>query len=247
MRCAIALVFVLVAAGVFGACAVQELHNKGASAPQADVAIPPAHQPFACSFARNAWDPADWIVVKSPRWDHFGQWIQEDSRIVNETPSGAAPAELLQKLAAETYSSMVVKQPYTGNVTISSTMEFADRMAPLLVIAPELGTDANGRAEYREHYEVIIYDKGVNVWHHFYRDGKPTWKRAAYWQYPLQPNTPYKLQVKISGTPGSKMLTVLVAGHKMGFLDNSLPDVFHVGITGCEGVNRFYDFAVSAQ
>jgi len=30
----------------------------------------------------------------------------------------------------------------------------------------------------------------------------------------------------------------------MGYVDSSLQEEYYVGITGCEGVNRFYDFAV---
>ena len=36
-----------------------------------------------------------------------------------------------------------------------------------------------------------------------------------------------------------KTLTVSVAGHTFGYLDDALPDSFYVGITGCEGLNRF--------
>ena len=41
-----------------------------------------------------------------------------------------------------------------------------------------------------------------------------------------------------------KTLTVSVAGHTFGYFEDALPDSFYVGITGCEGLNRFYDFTV---
>ena len=39
-------------------------------------------------------------------------------------------------------------------------------------------------------------------------------------------------------------LAVSVAGHTFGYAEDALPDSCQVGITGCEGLNRFYDFAV---
>jgi hypothetical protein len=39
-------------------------------------------------------------------------------------------------------------------------------------------------------------------------------------------------------------VTVSVADHTFGYIDDVLPESFFVGITGCEGLNRFYDFAV---
>lgn len=208
------------------------------------AALVMAGQGVDCSFARDGWNPDSWMRVKSPRWEHFGGWVQKDDCIENETPTGAKPKDLLSKLAGQIYSSMVLKEKFKGNVTVSVEMEFAGRMAPLIVIAPELGASAKGVPEYREHFEIVLFDKGVNVWHHFFKAGKPSWKKAAYSRFTLKPNTRYTLKVKLARTSRGKMMTVFVDGHEMGYMDESLPDEFYVGITGCEGVNRFYDFAV---
>ena len=203
---------------------------------------------FNCSFAKGGWDPNEWTLVKSPRWDHFGSWVQRDLYIENQTPADAEPADLTSKPhAAETYTSMVLKKQFTGRVTISATMEFTDRMAPLIVISSELGEDKKGRTEYREHYEIVLFEKGVNIWHHYFKNGKPYWKKAAYSHFSLKPNIQYKIKVKISPTPKGKILSVFVAGQEFGYIDDSLPNKFYVGITGCEGINRFYDFAVEKE
>ena len=49
---------------------------------------------------------------------------------------------------------MVLIKKVSGNVTVTSTIEFDDRMAPLIVIAQEPGKDKLGRPEYREHFEI---------------------------------------------------------------------------------------------
>ena len=207
----------------------------------------PAAELYSTSFARDAWNSDDWILVKSARWDHFGVWVQREDRIENQTPPDATPKELLPQRAPQTYTSMVLKMKFRGRrVDVDSTMEFADRMAPQIVIAPALGKDAKGRPEYREHWEIVLWDKGVNVWHHIPKDGKPWWKKVAFARYPFKPDTRYRLGVRVEKTRKGKMLSVSVDGDvKMGYMDDSLPEAFYVGITGCEGINRFYDFSVS--
>ena len=199
---------------------------------------------FRCSFSRGDWDPNDWIVVKSPRWDHFGTWVQSEAYIRNETPTDAKPEDMISTRAAETYSSMVLSRKFAPDITIRSTMEFTHRMAPLIVIAPELGRDDKGRGEYREHYEIVIYDKGLNVWQHGFKDGKPWWQKIAESGFALKPDIRYKLAVSVSKNQHGKMLSISVGGHNIGILRESFPDEFHVGITGCEGDNHFYDFQV---
>jgi hypothetical protein len=202
---------------------------------------------FKCSFAKGRWDPASWILVKTPRWEYFGGWVQKSDCIENETPKGATPKELLGKYSHETYSSMVTKSMFKGNVAISAEMEFTDRMAPLIVIAQKLGKSAKGIPEYREHFEIVIFDKGVNVWHHYFKDGKPTWKKAAYSRFTLMPNKRYTLKLVIKKSAKGKLISLFVDGHEFGYIDDSLPDEFHVGITGCEGLNKFYNFKVTGK
>jgi hypothetical protein len=205
---------------------------------------------YSCTFAEGEWKSEDWLRVKSPRWDYLGGWVQDKGFIRNEIPQDASDQEMLGKRAGETYSSMLYKDKLTTNVTVSATMDFAYRMAPLLVIAPELGKDAKGVNEYREHYEIVLYDEGVNIWHHYYADGKPFWKKVAHNKFALDKNRKYNMTVEIKtvkrqGVTKGKMIVVSVDGeHEFGVLDDPFPDEFYVGITGCEGLNRFYDFEI---
>ena len=195
---------------------------------------------FETSFAKGAWNPADWTLVKTPRSPNAGEWIQKESCIQNKTPEGPTPKEL-----ADSWTSMVLNRKFSGKITVKSTMDFSERMAPLIVLAPTLGADTNGVPEYREHLEVVLWDMGINIWHHYFENGKPFWKLVAYERFTLKPDTRYELTMKYSQDKGDKTLSVLVDGHEFGYMDNSLPDEFYVGIAGCEGRNRFYDFAVS--
>lgn len=202
---------------------------------------------YSCRFVGGQWQAADWTLVKSPRWDRLGEWVQEADGIRNQTPAAATDADLLGKSAPECYSSMVVARSFAGNLSIRTTFSFDDQMAPLIVLAPELAKDAKDRPEYREHFEIVAYNKGINVWHHTWSDGKPAWKKAAYWVFELKPKTRYALEVQVNHSSRGPMLVVKLDDREMGYLDASLPTRCYVGITGCEGVNRFYDFSVRSE
>jgi hypothetical protein len=186
---------------------------------------------YSCTFQSGGWQRADWLRVKNPMGEHFGDWVEQPDCITNEVPAGTT---------ADSYSSMVYKEKVKGNVTITSTMAFACEMAPLIVLAPELPENAKGQKEYREHFEVVIYNRGVNVWRYFVKDGKLLFRKAAFANFRLEKDVKYLLTV----TKTDKTLTVSVGGHTFGYFDDGLPETCYVGITGCEGLNRFYDFAV---
>jgi len=194
---------------------------------------------YSCTFVAGGWNQADWLRVKSPMAEHFGDWFQQKDCITNEVPKGIVPGEF-QGNFEDTYSSMVYKEKVTGNVTITSTMAFTCKMAPLIVLAPNVRKNAKGQKEYAEHFEVVIFNEGVNIWRYSVTGGKLAFRKAAFANFPLQKDTKYVLEVKKT----DKTLTVSIAGHTFGYLDDALPDSFYVGITGCEGLNRFYDFTV---
>jgi hypothetical protein len=196
---------------------------------------------YSCVFTVGHWDRADWIRLKFPQGEHVGDWVQQDKCIANQVPEGATPEELEGKRAAEASSSMVYKERVQGNVTVAATMAFAHQMAPLILLVPTLSENANGQQECSDRFEIVIFNAGVNVWRHSLKDGKLTYRKAAFATFPLEKDTPYRLEVKKIG----KTLTVFVAGHVFGYTDDALPDACYVGIAGCEGRNHFYDFSVS--
>ena len=200
---------------------------------------------IAVSFARNQWDPADFQIVKSPRFAGVGAFIQEADHIVNAVPGEKSQDELLS--CPEAYCAMFHKVELSGDVSVASRMSFDHRMAPLIVIAPEMGRSADGRwPELREHYEVVLYDEGLNVWHHRYADGKPSWYRMAYLMDRFAAQTVYDLEVQIQMTAKGPQMSILCNGRQFGC---AMPfhftgESYWAGIIACEGVNRFYDYRV---
>lgn len=195
---------------------------------------------FSCTFDEKGWDRADWVLTSRPDWNRVGDWIQRDGFIENVTPEDATEDEMVSKRAKDTFTSMVLKDKVKGDVTITSTMDFAHRMAPSIVLAAKLAKDEKSLTQYHEHYEIVLFDQGVNVWRHVYADGKCSWEKRAYLRFPLEKDTRYTLSVTKKG----KQLIVAVNDVTFAYRDDALPDACQVGITGAEGVNRFYDFTV---
>ena len=204
-----------------------------------------AAEKFSVSFARGKWNPADFQVVKSPRFDKVENFTQQSDHIANMVPPELANKASLS--CADSYCALLTAKKFAGNITISSKMSFDKRMAPLIVIAPELGKSADGKhPELRDHYEIVLYDLGINVWHHRYINGKPAWYKLAYILAPYKPQTIYDLTVFLKHTVKGPQMVIKCDGREFGV---AMPVEFkateyYVGIIGCEGVNRFYDFKV---
>ena len=198
----------------------------------------------AVSFRPGAWNTNDWMVVKSPRWNYCHGFVQRGDGVENACPDLPGSVIFAQH-ALDVYSAMLHKTRTGLGATISATMQFDHRMAPLIVLAESLDRAPDGSHQFGEHWEVVLYDQGLNVWHHYLKDGKPAWYKAAFLNAPFAPNTPYRLEVKVVRTHrGQKEMTVSCGGHVLGFVNERLPESFQAGIIGCEGRNRFHDFGI---
>lgn len=195
-------------------------------------------------FAKGSWNPDDWMVAKSSRWSYVHGFVQESDHLVN--PSGAwSDEELYRDHVTEVYASMLLKRKLEGKCRIASTMSFDHLMAPLIVIAPEMGTSADGlHPEFRRHHEVVLYNEGINVWRYDWIDGKAKWTLAAFLRAPFEAKRKYELAVTVEAYKDTRRMTVECGGRTFGYSDDALQLSYWAGITGCEGRNRFYDFSV---
>lgn len=197
------------------------------------------------NFGAGLWNSQEWLEVKSSRWEYIGHWVQEADHIQNAVPPASDPGEYCNELAPQTFTSMIWNRPLKQSFVVSSTMEFDHLMAPLIVLAEPVGHDKNGYPEYRQHWEVVIYNEGINVWHHEF-NGKQTWHLAASVKSPLQAKEKYDLVVEVRHRKGlGAELVITCGGIKFSYIDHDFPETIYAGITGCEGINRFYDFKVS--
>ena len=185
-------------------------------------------------FGRGKWNRGEWINVKSSRWEYVKDFVQADDHILNPCPD-LPDEEIYANHVTDIYTSMVYGKKFEAKAKISSVMSFDHLMAPLIVIAPRLGEDSEGRPEFREHHEVVLYNEGINVWHYVFEGGKAKWHLAAFLRAPFEAKRKYDLEVVLEKRRGQV---------HFGYQDETLPESFYAGITACEGRNRFYDFRV---
>ena len=205
---------------------------------------------FKADFSKGKWNPSDFVMVKGPRWTKVGSWLQENDHIVQNVPATATELDLYRRMHDEAYVAMCYgkKIKMDKKLVCSSTMSFDYRMAPLIVIAPELGVHApSGAPEFRAHWEIVLYDLGINVWKHMWKNDNPDWVKFAYMNGSYLPQTRYELKITVSSTVKGEHLEVECDGKVFGCFLPGLGKEFYLGIIGCEGRNRFYDFKISAD
>ena len=198
-------------------------------------------------FARGKWNPAEWTVFKSLRFDYAHAFVQKDDHIENPCPEGLDDEEIYANHVTEVYASIVCPVRLSGTVEVASTMSFDHLMAPLIVITPELDADDQGRPAFKKHYEIVLYNEGINVWHYTYENGNLSWHLAAFARAPFEPKKRYELKVTMAKGKREMRMTVECGGVKFGFEDPELPSSFYAGVTGCEGRNRFYSFSAKTS
>lgn len=197
-------------------------------------------------FSKGKWNPAEWMEVKSTRWDYVHGFEQLSDHIVNVTGPWS-DEELYEKHVTEVYSSMLLKEKFSGKTRFSCTMSFDHLMAPLMVIAPDVGMSQDGKhPEFRRHHEIVLYNEGINVWRYTWDGKKTDWVLAAFLRSPFEAKRRYELSVTVENYKRTRRMTIECDGRVFGFSDDTLELDNYVGITGCEGRNRFYDFTIES-
>ena len=183
------------------------------------------------AFQKNKPWRERFLVANCYRWDSVPDFIEEENCIVNRGSTDIA--------TGFENASLILKEPFTGDTHISVDCSFDAWGAPLVVIAKDIEKDEMGRYRYREYYEVVLYEEGVNVWR-LTTDGENTvtWKKTMSVDFPVSAGDVHTLTVDIVGDT----LEITADEHKMTV---ALPDMFscyYVGIDACENINRFYEF-----
>ena len=195
---------------------------------------------YKASFAEGKWDKSDWLDIRSAYTDVHSEWKQNKDNISNTVPDGRKLEDVLKDNQFQLFISKLFNHKLSGKSEISSTMSWDKDYAPLIVIASTPETVEAGLPYSRDYIEVVIYNKGINIWQHFYKDGKQSYKKIAWVECDFKAKKKYKLEVSVR----SQELFVKVGDHNMGVRGIDIPENYYVGITACEGINKFYDFSV---
>ena len=194
---------------------------------------------YRCQFSRGAWNEEDWAVIRSPRFENQGSWVQEEDHLANAIPEGLDPSNPGQRMS-ELYAAMLYKKPLTKDCKVETICSFSDRMAPLIVFARKI------TPIIEEHIEVVLYDGGLNIWHHLYNDGKVTVKFLGFSDFQLSNRVRHRLSTEIRFGKSNKFLCVRFDNNSFWTrLPDDWPEEYYAGIVACEGHNHFYEFEIS--
>ena len=72
-----------------------------------------AETAYYYEFKQGSWEPADWQIVRSPRWTDISHWEQHEDHIANYVPADLRPEDMQmgRDRTGESYISMLLREP----------------------------------------------------------------------------------------------------------------------------------------
>ena len=192
-------------------------------------------------FRRGMWDTSVLRMTYTPMCKDYTEIRQEEDAIANA---------FNEKIDDFDYIGLAMTEPVTGDCTVSARCSFVSYGAPLIVLSDEVRTDGEGRRRYGAFYEIVSYHAGCNVWRVVPDRPEPAVPGRSYsvfnvtrQYFPVPEGTAFEISVRVRGQSAE----ITVNGNAF-FVDLSdLPETYYVGITACEGLDRFYELTVDGE
>lgn len=174
------------------------------------------------------------IYVSSPASKSKNPFIQQEDCIVNSYN------ETIQDYD---YISIITKEKYKDGVAVKVKCSFDKFGAPLIVFTDDYMQLEDGSYQYGLHFEVVAYENGCNVWHivpgNDFKNPIHVSKVNSI-EFPIEDKSLITMEVTVKDCKLYIRVNdkTLIAEHE------DIPTNMHVGITACEGINRFYELMV---
>ncbi len=193
-------------------------------------------------FARNVWNPAAISPTYSVACRACVPVTQEDTCISGDFNPSIGDFD---------YIGLCMVEPVEGDHTITARCAFTAAGAPLLVLADSTTIDAAGHRRFGPMYEIVAYAGGCNVWR-ILPDFDPADPERGYTvrsitqqAFPVADITsPALTEVELEIRVVGKTLHIRQDDYVFTVDVPDLPDTYYVGLTLCEGYNRFYSLSV---
>jgi len=183
-------------------------------------------------FKPGAWSTEELTYAYSHRFAETPDFYQEDDCIRNRVNESFRQG--FDNVA------LVTKAPLSPGARITTRCAFEHYGAPLILLAEQLDTDAQGNFRFGNYLEIVLYEDGINVWQMWHQQGKVSWKKLMSVEFPVTAGEIHTLSV----TTEADRLHIAADGQKMSLYVPQLYSRFHGGICACEGVDRFYDLTI---
>ena len=184
-------------------------------------------------FKRDAWDEELITHAYTYRFPFTNRFVQRDDCIENGKNPGMADGF--------DYLSLLSRDKYPLGITVTVRCSFFGNASPLFLISDSLNLCEDGIYRYDKYFEVVIYKGGINVWRFFReKDGRLSWHKRLGISMPVLEGEIHTVSVKLE----ESFIVISLDGTAVTLRAEDLFDSFHLGITGCEGVCRFYDMKI---
>ena len=182
-------------------------------------------------FTNNEWKQnfayAYSIVARS-----FNEFISDADHVFNDYN---------EKIEDYDYVSIVHNEKYGNRARAYMRCSFDNFGAPLITLANSVTRGDDSRLRYGDHYEVVAYEGGCNVW---YVTKAPEGSKKAHksescgcLSFRLEAMKEFEMSVEVR----DKKLVICVAGECFEADAPNLSEDFQFGFTACEGRNRIYE------
>ena len=187
------------------------------------------------SFTKGNWEhffdyAYTWRFPEKPKF------LQEENCIVN------VKGDTFDHYGGYGFTSILLKEPYGPGTKVTFTASFENSGAPLLVIAEALDRDDQGVLRFGNYQEVVLWKNGVNVWDFLMENGEIKIEWLLRNEFPLEPGTPHTITVELE----TQRLKIRLREHFFELQVPRLPEKAYIGITACEGLNRFYQLEIES-
>jgi len=184
------------------------------------------------NFAKGQWNQEEVTYAYSFRFKETPVFVQEDDCIANRKDESFSQG----------YDnvSLMSKKAYAPGAKISAECLFESFGAPLFVIADALHPCEDGCLRYGDYMEVVLYEKGINVWRMWRKDGKVSWVKLLGAEFPVEANEKHEFSTLVTETG----LVIEAKGQKLTLRIDDMYPSFHLGINACEGINKFYHMEI---
>ena len=176
--------------------------------------------------------PENFVYAASTIVIYRREFAQEADGLVN------ARIELEDRKAAYQdfeYISVVEKERVKLPVELEVECSFDKFGAPLIVFSEEMTEKENGWKEYGEHYEVVLFESGINIWHITpKKEGGQQVEALCKARLPFEAGKWEQLTVRLTRDGMEAQ-----AGELTAKVEIALPEKMYAGFTACEGINHF--------
>lgn len=145
------------------------------------------------------------------------------------------------------YVSIVHNEKFTKGAKATLVSSFDRYGAPLITLANSVELDEKGELRYGDHYEVVGYESGCNVW--FITDPDEgsdkhfKSQNCLRLRFPVEEKKPFSMSVELL----DKVIRVEICGESFDLPVPNLSDEVYIGFTACEGINRFYEAEIERK